>query len=104
MSLMNQHSSLMNALGLETFLVDTSLQPLIEELIESQTQDIIEFKFFMGEKTISVHSVKKGSTFEQSSWVFFLKCKQFSGSLSEFSEKEVNSPDFSLVLKTVFAD
>jgi hypothetical protein len=30
-----------------------------------------------------MHSIEKCSSLEQSSWVFFLKCKQLSGSLSE---------------------
>lgn len=51
-----------------------------------------------------MHSVEEGSTFEQSSGVFFLKGKKLSGCFSESGEEEMDSPDFSLVLKAVFAD
>ena len=51
-----------------------------------------------------MHSVEKRSSFEQSSWVFFLEGKQLSGCFSETREEEMDSPDFSLVFKTIFAD
>ena len=74
-SLVDEHSGLMDALGLESFLVDSGLESLVQEFVESQTQDVIEFEFFVGEKTISVHSVQKGSAFEKSSGVFFFEGK-----------------------------
>ena len=104
MSLVDEDSSLVNTLGLEAFLIDSSLQSLVQKLIEGQTQDVIEFEFFIGEETISVHSVEKCSTFEHSSWVFFLKSEKLSGCLSELGEKEMNSPYFSLVLETILSD
>jgi hypothetical protein len=51
-----------------------------------------------------MHSVEKGSSFEQSSGVFFLEGEQLSGGFSEAGEEEMDSPDFSLVFKTIFAD
>ena len=103
-SLVNQDSGLMNTLGLETLLIDSSLKSLVQEFIESQTQDVIEFEFFIAEETISVHSVKECSTFEYSSWVFFLEGEEFSGCLSELGEQKMNSPYFSFVLETVLSD
>ena len=101
---MDEHSSLMDALGLEAFLINTGLQSLVQEFIEGQTEHVIELEFFIGEKTISVHSVEKGGSFEKSAGVFFFKSKQFSGCFSELGEHEMHSPDFSLVLETVLAD
>ena len=104
MSLVNQDSGLVNALGLEAFLIDSSLESLVQKFIESKTQDVIEFEFFIAEETISVHSVEKCSSFEQSSGVFFFESEQLSGGLSEFGEQEMYSPYFSFVLETVLSD
>jgi len=50
-----------------------------------------------------VHSVEKGSSFEKSSGIFLLKSKQLSGGFSESGEQQVNSPNLTFVLETVFA-
>ena len=103
-SLVNQDSGLMDRFGLEAFLIDSSLESFIEEFVDGETQNVIEFELFVGEETISVHSIEEGSTFEKSSGVFFLKSEELTGSLSELSEEEMDSPDLTLVLETVFTD
>lgn len=50
-----------------------------------------------------MHSVEKGSTFEESSGVSLLKSKQLTSSLSEAGEDQMNSPHFSLVFEAVLA-
>jgi len=102
--LVNQHSSLMDALGLEALLIDSGLQSLVKELIEGETQDVIQLKLFIGEQTVSVHSVEEGSTFEKPPGVFFLKGEELPGCLPEVGEQQMNSPYFPLVLEAVFAD
>jgi len=94
----------MDALCLKSLLINSCLKSLIEELVDSQTQNVIEFELLVAEKTITMHSVKKGSTFEQSSWIFFLESEQLSSSLSEVGKKQVDSPNFTLVLEAVLAD
>ncbi len=94
----------MHALGLEAFLVDAGLEAFVQELVEGETQDVIELEFLIGEQTVSVHSVEQGSTFEQSSRVFLLEGKQFSGGLAETGQQEMHSPHLPLVLEAVLAD
>ena len=102
--LVDEDSGLVNALGLEAFLVDSSLQPLVEEFVEGETQHVVEFEFLIAEETVSVHSVEEGSTFEQPSGVLLLKGEQLSGGLSELGQQEVHSPYLSLALEAVLAD
>ena len=102
--LVDEDSGLMDALGLEAFLVDSSLEPLVEEFVEGETQHVIEFEFLVAEETVSVHSVEEGSTFEQPSGVLLLKGEQLSGGLSELGQQEVHSPYLSLALEAVLAD
>ena len=104
MSLVNQDTGLMNALGLEAFLINSSLESLVQKFIDCQTKHIIELEFFITKETVSVHSVEECGTFEKSSGIFFLKGKQLSGGFSELGEEEMNSPYFTFVFKTVLAD
>lgn len=101
---MDQHTGLVDALRLEAFLVDTVLQSLIQELIQGQTQHVIELEFLIAEETVAVHSVEEGSAFEESTRVFLFEGEEFSGCLSELGEEEVNSPYLTLVLEAVLAD
>ena len=103
-SLVNEDSGLMDGLGLETFLIDSSLQSLVKEFIDSKTQDVIELELLVAEEAVSVHSVEEGSSFEESSGVFFLESEELTSSLSELGEEEMNSPDLTLVLETVLSD
>ena len=103
MSLVDQDSGLMNGFGLEAFLINSGLESLVEEFVDSKTQDVIQLELFVREETISVHSIEEGSTFEKSSGVFFLKSEELTGSLSELGEEEMNSPDLTLVLETVLS-
>ena len=103
-SLMDEDSGLMDGLGLEAFLVDSGLDTLIEELVEGKTQDVIQLELLVGEQTVSVHSVEKGGSFEESTRVFFFEGEEFSGGLSESGEEEMDSPDLTLVLETVLTN
>jgi len=94
----------MDGLGLETFLIDSSLQSLVKEFIDSKTQDVIELELLVAEEAVSVHSVEEGSSFEESSGVFFLESEELTSSLSELGEEEMDSPDLTLVLETVLSD
>jgi len=51
-----------------------------------------------------VHSVEEGSSFEESSGVFFLESEELTSSLSKLGEEEMDSPDLTLVLETVLSD
>ena len=101
---MDQDSGLMDGFCLEAFLVDPGLESLVEEFVDSETQHVIELELFVGEETVSVHSIEEGSTFEKSSGVLFLKSQQLTGGLSEVGEEEMDSPDLTLVLETVLTD
>ena len=86
-ALVDQDTGLMDALGLEAFLIDSGLESLVQEFIDSQTQDVIEFEFFIAKESISVHSVQQCSAFENSSGVSFFKSEQLSGGFSELGEQ-----------------
>jgi len=85
-------------------LINSSLQSLVQKLVQGETQNVIELEFLIGKQAISMHSVEESSAFEQSSGILFFESKQLSGCFSEAREEEMDSPDLSLVLEAVFAD
>jgi len=94
----------MDWFSLETFVENSGLKSSVQKLVWGQTQNVIELEFLSCQKSVSLHSSKKGSTFEQSSWVFLLQSKQLSGSFSEFGKGKMDSPYLSFIFKTIFAD
>lgn len=103
MALPDDDTGLVDGLGVEGVLGDSGLQSSIKKFVKGETENVIELEFLIGEETIAVHSSEKGSAFEKSSGVFFLKGEQLSGCLSELGQSEMDSPYFSLVLKAVLA-
>ena len=47
----------MDGFGLEAFLIDSGLESFVEEFVQSETQDVIEFEFFIGQESVSMHSI-----------------------------------------------
>ena len=101
--LVDQHSRLVDALGLEALLVNTGLQPLVEELAESQPKHVIELELLIGEQPVPMHAVEQGSPLEQTPGVLLLESKQLTSGLPELGEQQLHSPHLTLVLETVLA-
>ena len=89
---------------MESFVENSSLESSVQDLVDGETQDVIELEFFVSQKSVSVHSSQKGGTFEESSGVLLLQSEKFSGSLSELGEGEMTSPDFSFIFETVLTN
>ena len=86
MSLVDQHSGLVDALGLESLLVDPCLQSLVQEFVEGQPENVIEFEFLIGQQPVPVHSIEQGGSFKESPGVFFFKGEKLSGGFSELGQ------------------
>lgn len=104
MSLLDQDSSVVNRSGVHVVSEDDSLNSSFHEFRDGETQDVIELVFGFVEESQSEASSHEGSTFEDSSFIMFVEGQKLSGGLSQSSEGELNSPDFSLVLQAVFTD
>jgi hypothetical protein len=102
-SLSDVHSGLMNGLG-EVLVHDNGLKSSLEELVSVETEDVIELSLAFLEESESADSSDEGVTFEESSGISLVEGEELSGSLSELSERKLNSPDFSLVTETVLTD
>ena len=102
-SLSDKNSRVVNRSS-ESLFVSDGLESSIHDSGRSKSEDVIAFVFRFSEETVLEHSSHKGSPFEDSSGVFFVKGKKFSGSFSEFGKGELNSPYFFLVFQTVLSD
>jgi hypothetical protein len=67
-----------------------------------ETQDVIDLVLGGSiQESIFVHSVEDSLSFEDSLWILFVQGQKSSRSLSKLCDGQLDSPDFSLVLKTV---
>ena len=103
MSVSDDNSGVVNGLS-EVALQDNSLKSSFQESVNGETQDVIQFVFRFIQDTHLIKLLHEGATFENSFWVFLIKSKKLSGSLSNLCQGKSDSPDFSLVLQTVFTD
>ena len=102
--LLSDHDSgVMNGLG-ELSGSNDGLESSLHELVDSQSEDVIELLLVRFEEAELDDSSNEGVTFEESLWVSLLEGQELSGSLSEFGEGERHSPHFSLTLQPVLAD
>ena len=99
MSLSDADSGVVDGVS-ESALEDLSLQSSFEEFVDGQTQNIIEsvLGFFVEESEFE-HSFEKCVSFEDSSLVVGFEGQQLSGSLSQFGQNQLHSPDLSFVLE-----
>lgn len=72
MPLLNQNSSMMNALR-KTELVDTSLQTALQEIFDFEGEHVIELHAGFVEHTDADETADQGVAFEEAFWVFFFE-------------------------------
>ena len=103
MLLLDEDSGVMDASG-QTLLEQHRLQSSIHELVQGESQHVIELVLVLAQEAITHHPSHKGRTFEESSGVLFVQGQQLSRGLSDTGKGQLDSPDLSLVLQPVFAD
>mmetsp|Transcript_2722 Transcript_2722/g.4622 ORF Transcript_2722/g.4622 Transcript_2722/m.4622 type:complete len:219 (+) Transcript_2722:222-878(+) len=102
-SLSNHDSGVVHTVG-ELPLGNEGLQSSLHELVHGKSEDEIELPLVPGEQAELDDSSNESVSLEDSSGVVNLEGEEISGSLSELCEGELDSPDLSLVLKSVSAD
>jgi hypothetical protein len=102
-SLSDQDSGVVNGLG-ETEFKNLGLESSFHEIFHFKSEDVVEFHVLFIENTNSHQSSEKSVTFEQPLWVFVFEGEQHSGGFSDLGQKELDPPDFFLVLETELSD
>merc|ERR1739847_95580 len=102
-SLSDEDSSVVDGLG-ETELEHLGLKSSLHEVLDFQTENVVELHVLLIENTDSHQSSKKSVTLEQSLWVLVLESEQVSGSLSALAKRSLDPPDLFLVLEAELTD
>lgn len=100
-SLGDQDSSVVDRSS-QTQLEDLGLQSSLQEVLWSQSQDVIQLHLVLWQDTDSNQSSDQSVTLEQSLLVLLVSGQQVTSSSSDLRQLETNSVDLSLVLQTEF--
>ncbi len=99
MTALDQGPGVVNRVG-QLGLEDAGLQSSLQQLMVGHSQDVIETVLgFLVQQTELEHLSQQGSAFEESALVLGIESEEFSGSLSEAGQHQLDSPHFSLVFQ-----
>ena len=99
----DEGTGVVDALG-KGVLVDLGLEAAVKEIGGSEGKDIIELLLGLIENAKAGKAAEKSGTFEDTLGVVFWKHEKVTSSLPELGNSVMGTPEFSLVLKTVFTD
>jgi hypothetical protein len=120
-ALSDQNTSMVDGLG-KTLLKDLGLESSLHESLSGQLKDIIEGVLLVSQKTISLQAAEKRRSLEESLGVFWVQSEESTSRLrsggevgmkresskrndaylTNFGEKELDTPDLSLATKSIF--
>jgi hypothetical protein len=100
-SLSDKDTGVMNRFG-ESKFENLGLESSFQKVFDFEAENVIEFHLVLFENSDTDQSSKKGVTFEKSFWVFFVQSKKGTGDLSDLSDSQFDSPDFTLVSECLF--
>jgi hypothetical protein len=93
---------MVNALS-ETALEYLSLKPSLQEILNLQSQHVIETHTALVEHTDTDQSADKGVTLEKTFGVFVIELEELTSCTTDFGKSESDTPDFALVAETVLS-
>ena len=79
------------------YLKNQCLKTALQEVLDFQTKDIIEFHLILWEDTDADETSEKGVTLEETLGVLVLQSQKGTGNLSDLGDGELDAPDFTLV-------
>jgi len=101
--LLDEDTGMVDALR-KTKLVDTGLEAALQEIFDLEGEHVIELHAGFIEHTDTDETANEGIAFEQALGVFFVESKKLTGGTTNLREREHDTPHFTLVPETVFAD
>jgi hypothetical protein len=102
-TLLDQNTGVMDGLG-KTELVDTSLKTTLQEILNLQSQHVIELHAGLIEHTHTNETTDKGISFEETLGILLVEGKKLTGSTTDLGKSELDTPHLALVAETVFAN
>ncbi len=96
---LDQGSGVVDRIG-QLRLEDAGLESSLQELVVGHGQDVIETVLgFLVQEAELEHLSQQGGALEKSALVLGIESEEFSGSLSEAGQDQLDSPNLSLVLE-----
>lgn len=85
----------------KTQLEDHGLKTAFHKVFDFEAEHIVELALGLVQHTNANKTADQSIAFKESSWVFLFKCEKLTSCLAELAQCIANSPDFSLVTKTI---
>lgn len=95
MPLPDEHTGMVDRLG-HTHLEYMGLQAALQEVLNSQGQNIIELVLALIQKPEAVHPAKKSLTLKYPTWVLLIKGQKLPRSITDATQGILNSPQLPL--------
>ena len=99
-SLLDENTGVVDRLG-KAKLEDLGLESSLQEVLDTESKDIIELHLVLGKNTDADETSDQGVTLEKTLGVLLITGQKITSSTSDLGELETNSVDFSLVSQTV---
>ena len=101
-SLPDQYTSMVNALG-QPALEHLCLQTTLQEILDLQSQHVIQSHVVLIEHTDSHETANQGIALEKTLCILLIELKKFTSGTSDLGENESNSPQLPLVAESVLS-
>merc|ERR1719187_1375539 len=102
-TLANQHSGVMDRLR-KAKLENLSLKSTLQKVLDLESEHVIKLHLVFREHADAHQSTQKSISLEETLWVLLVQGQQGSRNFTHLSDGEFDTPDFTLVTKTVLAD
>ena len=101
-TLADEDTGVVDGLG-ETELVDTGLETTLQEILNLQSQHVIETHAGLIEHTDTDETTNQGVTLEETLRVLGVELEQLTRGTTDLGQDEANAPDLALVAEAVLA-
>lgn len=102
-TLLDQDTSVVNGLG-KSELIDTGLQTTLQEVLDTEGQDVIELHAGLIEHTNADQTTNQSVTFEKTLGVLLIEGEKLTSSTTDLGKGELDTPHLTLVAQAVLAD
>lgn len=102
MALSDERTSVVDALG-EVGLEHLRLQPAFQEILDFQSQHVIEAHAGLVQHTNTDETTDEGVTLEKTLGILVIELEQLTSGTTDFGEDETDTPDFAFVAEAVLA-
>jgi len=102
-TLTDEDTSVVDGLG-KTELEDLGLETTFQEVLNLETQDVIELHTGLIEHTNTNKTTDKSITLKETTGVLLVKLQKLTSSTTNLGEGVTDTPDFTLVLETELTD